>query len=442
MEGFLLPVQSWGRVVGQEKDSVTLHWRKDADRLVGIEPPILAYGLGRSYGDSCLINGGTLIRMHKLNKLRHFDPENGLLTCEAGLSLDDLLRFTVPRGWFIPVSPGTKFVTMGGAIANDVHGKNHHKRGTIGSHILEIELARCNGERILCSLQNEADLFKATIGGLGLTGIMLSCTIQLMRIESAWIDAELIKTSGLDEFFEIDRSSEADFEYTVSWIDCMAKGDRRGRGIFIRGNHAKGGSIQRDFVKQQGRKIEVPFDAPGWTLNPLSIKLFNQAYYHKQLSKRKYVKQGFDPFFYPLDAVDGWNRLYGRQGLLQYQCILPVAKVDELRTLFDMIAKSGQGSFLAVLKRFGDIPSPGMLSFPFEGYTLSLDFRNIGQKARHLFDELDKVVLKAGGRLYPAKDLLMSPASFQKSYPNWQDFARYIDPKCQSMLWERVSRRV
>ncbi|RZA25614.1 MAG: FAD-binding oxidoreductase [Proteobacteria bacterium] len=403
---------------------------------------MLAHGLGRSYGDSCLVNGGTLIRMHRLNKLRHFDIKSGLLSCEAGLSIDELLQFAVPRGWFIPVSPGTKFVTLGGAIANDVHGKNHHKRGTIGSHILEMELFRSNGERIQCSLHKDSELFKATIGGLGLTGIILSCTIQLMKIESAWIDAELIKTSGLEEFFEIDRTSEKDFEYTVSWIDCMAKGDKRGRGIYIRGNHAKGGDLPGDYQKQQGFKVAVPIDAPGWTLNPLSIKLFNQAYYHKQLAKRKYVKQGFNPFFYPLDAVDNWNRLYGSQGLLQYQCILPVDKIDELKTLFDMIAKSGQGSFLAVLKRFGDIPSPGLLSFPFEGYTLSLDFRNIGQKARELFDELDKVVLKAGGRLYPAKDLLMSPTSFQTSYPNWQEFARYIDPKCQSMFWERVTKRV
>ncbi len=437
-----MPVQSWGRVSGKEKDSVTLHWRKDADGITSIDSPILAHGLGRSYGDSCLVNGGTLIRMHRLNKLRHFDIKSGLLSCEAGLSIDELLQFAVPRGWFIPVSPGTKFVTLGGAIANDVHGKNHHKRGTIGSHILEMELFRSNGERIQCSLHKDSELFKATIGGLGLTGIILSCTIQLMKIESAWIDAELIKTSGLEEFFEIDRTSEKDFEYTVSWIDCMAKGDKRGRGIYIRGNHAKGGDLPGDYQKQQGFKVAVPIDAPGWTLNPLSIKLFNQAYYHKQLAKRKYVKQGFNPFFYPLDAVDNWNRLYGSQGLLQYQCILPVDKIDELKTLFDMIAKSGQGSFLAVLKRFGDIPSPGLLSFPFEGYTLSLDFRNIGQKARELFDELDKVVLKAGGRLYPAKDLLMSPTSFQTSYPNWQEFARYIDPKCQSMFWERVTKRV
>lgn len=435
-----MPVQSWGRVNGKEKNSVFLHWRKDAEVFPKLEAPVLAHGLGRSYGDSCLVNGGTIVRMHQLAKFRHFDAKSGILSCEAGLSIESLLEFSIPRGWFIPVTPGTKFVTMGGAIANDVHGKNHHKRGTIGCHILEIELIRSNGERLICSPTKERELFAATIGGLGLTGLILSCKIQLMPIESAWIDAELIKTSGLDEFFEIDRTSEQDFEYTVSWIDCMAKGDKRGRGIYIRGNHAKGGDIKADYAKQKGLKVKIPFNAPDWTLNPLSIKLFNEAYYHKQLRKNKIVRQGFDPFFYPLDMVGDWNRLYGSKGMLQYQCILPETKIEELKALFDKIARSGQGSFLAVLKRFGNIPSPGMLSFPVEGYTLSLDFRNIGMKSRELFDELDKIVLKAGGRLYPAKDLLMSASSFQKSYPNHKEFARFIDPRCSSMFWERVSK--
>lgn len=437
-----MPVQSWGRVNGKEKDSITLNWRKDAEIFPQLKPPVLAFGLGRSYGDSCLLEGGTLVRMHQLKRLRRFNAETGVLSCEAGLSIEDLLEFSIPRGWFIPVTPGTKFVTLGGAIANDVHGKNHHKRGTIGCHILDLELMRSNGERLKCSPSKERELFNATIGGLGLTGLILSCSIQLMPIESAWIDAQMIKTSGLDEFFEIDRTSDEDFEYTVSWIDCMAKGDKRGRGIYIRGNHAKTGVVSRDYAKQKGLKATIPIVAPDWTLNPLSIKLFNEVYYHKQFSKQKIVEQGIDPFFYPLDAVNHWNRLYGSKGLLQYQCIIPDSKIDELKLVFDKIAQSGQGSFLAVLKRFGSVRSPGMLSFPVEGYTLSLDFRNVGQRSRQLFDELDRIVLKAGGRLYPAKDLLMSAASFQASYPHWQDFGRFIDPKCSSMFWERVSKRV
>ncbi len=436
-----MSVESWGRVRGKQKQTETLHWRKDAEAFGKWEAPVLAHGLGRSYGDSCLVEGGTLVRMHQLNKFRHFDAETGVLSCEAGVSIAELLDFAIPRGFFIPVTPGTKFVTLGGAIANDVHGKNHHKRGTIGRHIHKFELIRSNGERLVCTPTENRELFQATIGGLGLTGIILSCSIQLMRIESAFIDAQLIKTSGLDEFFEIDRSSEEDFEYTVSWIDCMAQGKNRGRGIYIRGNHAKGGDIRKDYLAQKGLKIDLPFNAPNFTLNPLSIKLFNFAYYNKLIGKQKFLKQGFDPFFYPLDAVGHWNRAYGKGGLLQYQCIIPVDKIDELKILFDLIARSGQGSFLAVLKRFGNVPSPGMLSFPVEGYTVSLDFRNVGPKSRALFDELDKVVLKAGGRLYPAKDLLMSQESFQASYPNWKEFARYIDPKCSSMFWERVSKR-
>lgn len=435
-----MPTYSWGRIQGQEKDSKILHWRKDALALPQWPGPVLAHALGRSYGDSCLIADGSLIQTSQLNKFRHFDPDSGRLSCEAGLSIADLLKFSVPRGWFIPVTPGTKQVTLGGAIANDVHGKNHHRRGTIGCHILELELMRSNGERLHCSLSQETALFRATIGGMGLTGLILSCAIQLIPIESAYIDAEMIKTTGLDEFFEIDQSSDQDYEYTVSWIDCMAKGEARGRGVFIRGNHAKDGGL-RSYNKQRGALLSIPCDAPGFTLNPLSIKAFNLAYYHKQLSKLKIVRQGFNPFFYPLDAVENWNRIYGKKGLLQYQCTVPTDKVEELKQIFDKIEKSGQGSFLAVLKRFGSIPSPGLMSYPSEGYTLALDFRNIGPRSADLFQELDAIVVRAGGRLYPAKDAMMSPLTFQASYPQWTEFARYVDPKFTSMFWERVSAR-
>jgi FAD/FMN-containing dehydrogenase len=437
-----VPTQSWGRIKGQEKDSKSLHWRKDAAKLPQWEGPVLPFGLGRSYGDSCLIDGGTLIRMQDLNKLRHFDSATGRLSCEAGLSIADLLKFSVPKGWMIPVTPGTKYVTIGGAIANDVHGKNHHLRGTLGCHVLEIELMRSNGEHLLCSLQNEEALFRSTIGGLGLTGIILSCTIQLMPIESAWIDAEMIKMKNLEEFFEIDSTSDKDYEYTVAWIDCMATGADRGRGIFIRGNHAKGGDIRRDFKKQKGEIIRMPIDAPGFSLNKLSVKAFNFAYYNKQLAKLKMVRQGFDPFFYPLDSVGEWNRIYGKKGFLQYQCIIPTDRIEDLKHLFDVIAKSGQGSFLAVLKRFGTIKSPGLMSFPQPGYTLALDFKNIGSRSAELFAELDKIVLRSGGRLYPAKDALMSALTFQTSYPQWQEFEKFVDPRFTSMFWERVSKRV
>jgi hypothetical protein len=263
-----------------------------------------------------------------------------------------------------------------------------------------------------------------------------------MPIESAWIDAEMIKMKNLEEFFEIDNTSDKDYEYTVAWIDCMATGEDRGRGIFIRGNHARGGDIRRDFKKQKGEIIKMPIDAPSFSLNKLSVKAFNFAYYNKQFAKLKMVRQGFDPFFYPLDSVGEWNRIYGKKGFLQYQCIIPTHRIDDLKQLFDVIAKSGQGSFLAVLKRFGTMKSPGLMSFPQPGYTLALDFKNLGNKSAALFAELDKIVLRSGGRLYPAKDALMSAMTFQTSYPQWQDFEKFVDPRFTSMFWERVSKRV
>lgn len=425
---------------GPEHREAPLFWRSELPLALANEShPLLAYGLGRSYGDSCLPVGGTLLLTSGMSKLRWFDRQQGLVCCEAGMSLAELLELIIPTGWFVPVTPGTKFVTLGGALANDVHGKNHHRRGTIGRHIRELELLRSNGEILTCSPQQNSELFAATIGGLGLTGLISWCTLQLIPIESARIDTESIKTKNLEEFFELEEDSQKNFEYTVSWIDCMASGKQRGRGIFIRGNHARGGEVAREYAAESRLKVAVPFLAPELLLNSWSIRAFNQLYYHKQQKKLLRGKQSFEPFFYPLDKVLHWNRLYGKRGLLQYQCVLPVDRKAELREIFDKIAASGQGSFLAVIKKFGDLPSPGLLSFPQEGYTLSLDFGNKGPASRQLFADLDRLVAAAGGRLYPAKDALMSAHLFQASYPMWQEFSRYIDPAFQSLFWQRVS---
>jgi FAD/FMN-containing dehydrogenase len=427
-------------MIAHESRDAPIHWKQDISSALNADQKHLCFGLGRSYGDSCLPALGTALLMSSLNKLRSFDPQTGLLSAEAGLSLSDVLDFAVPRGWFIPVSPGTKYVTLGGAIANDIHGKNHHRRGTFGRHVTELELIRSAGELLLCSPTREKELFAATIGGLGLTGVISWCTIQLIPIQSALIEMESIKTSGLDDFFALEDESARDWEYSVSWIDCMAKGTRRGRGIFIRGNHATNGNPAEEYAKQSAWKLSIPFQAPSWLLNPLSIRAFNELYYHKQQSRTLRAKVAIDPFFYPLDKVLHWNRLYGKAGMLQYQCVVDSHRKQELIEIFDLIAHSGQGSFLAVIKKFGDLPSPGLLSFPREGYTLTLDFRNLDHKSRALFQKLDAVVAAAGGRLYPAKDALMSPQLFQKSYPNWQEFARYIDPKFTSLFWQRVTR--
>jgi FAD/FMN-containing dehydrogenase len=435
-----LVATSWGRLKGQETASIPIFWRHELPELIRrVDGPLLAHGLGRSYGDSCLIEQGQLLLMSPMQKLRWFDTDQGVISCEAGISFAELLDIVVPRGWFVPVTPGTKFVTLGGAIANDVHGKNHHKRGTIGRHIRELELLRSDGEARVCSPSQETELFRATIGGLGLTGVITWATLELIPIRSALIDMESIKTHDLEDFFSLEDDSAEQFEYTVSWIDCMAKGARRGRGLFLRGNHAKEGHPAPEYAAQSQWKVSVPCDAPGWLLNPWSIRIFNEIYYHKQ--RRRYVtsRTALDPFFYPLDMILHWNRLYGKRGLLQYQCVLPPDRKDELRQLFDVIAASGQGSFLAVIKKFGDLPSPGLLSFPREGYTLTLDFCQLGSRSQQLFRTLDRMVIEAGGRLYPAKDALMSAQTFQAGYPQWQELKRHIDPKFQSAFWKRVS---
>lgn len=434
--------ESWGLLHGHEQKSKSVFWREDAYMIFKEQFPLLAYGLGRSYGDVCLPETGTLLHTRTLDKIRAFDAQTGRISCEAGVSFDEILQFIVPRGWFLPVTPGTKFVTLGGAIANDIHGKNHHRRGTIGRHILEFELVRSTGEVLVCSPEQEKALFAATIGGMGLTGLITWASLQLIPIKSAFIDTETIKMENLDHFFELDSESEKDFEYTVSWIDCMAKDRKLGRGLFMRGNHATGSDPKADFRSQGGPKVTIPFHAPEFLLNGLSIRAFNFLYYHKQFKPRSHKKQGIDPFFYPLDAVNHWNRLYGRRGMLQYQCVVPMDAKEDLRLLFETIAKSGQGSFLGVLKRFGSVPSPGQMSFPFEGYTLALDFCNLHERSRELFEELDSIVTKAGGRLYAAKDALMSAKTFQTSYPQWKEFQEFIDPNFQSMFWKRVSARV
>jgi FAD/FMN-containing dehydrogenase len=425
---------------GRESRQEPVFWKQDLHAALLRDTQFLCYGQGRSYGDSCLPSGGTALLLSPLNKLQNFDPKTGLITAEAGLSFEALLDFIVPHGWFVPVTPGTKYVTLGGAIANDIHGKNHHRRGTIGCHVKELEVLRSNGETIICSPTREAEFFAATIGGLGLTGVISVCTLQLIPIASAFMDAETIKTTGLEDFFTLEDESARDWEYSMSWIDCMAHGKKRGRGIFFRGNHATGGDPAAEFAAQAKWKVTVPFQAPSWILNRWSIRAFNELYYQQQQTRVKKGRMPIDPFFYPLDKILHWNRMYGQHGLLQYQFVLDSNKHQELKDIFDIIAQSGMGSFLAVLKKFGDIRSPGMLSFPRDGYTLTLDFQNQGPRSAELFKKLDAIVLSAGGRLYPAKDAMMSPELFQSGYPLWREFSRFVDPKFTSQFWQRVSR--
>lgn len=437
-------LMSWGRVLRPTHHLVGLPNRHQPLILPEGSMSVLPFGNGRSYGDSNLNPGAGLLLASQLDRFIAFDPATGLLRCEAGVLLADILKLVVPQGWFLPVTPGTQFVTIGGAIANDVHGKNHHIAGSFGNHVLQFELLRSDGLRRVCSPNAHADWYAATIGGLGLTGVITWAEIQLKRIANPYLDTESIRFHSLEEFFAISEASERDYEYTVSWIDCAFTGKRLGRGLFNRGNHAAAvldttqvPSNLPGGVSQVSRR--VPVTPPLSLINPLSLKAFNTLYFNKQRVDVVRSVQHYRPFFYPLDALLEWNRIYGPKGFYQYQCVVPPeGALAATRQLLQTIAGSGMGSFLAVLKQFGAPPSRGMLSFPEPGTTLALDFPNAGPRLHELFAQLDRIVLQAGGRLYPAKDGRMSAAVFKAGYPRWSEFTSYVDPRFDSGFWRRV----
>lgn len=433
-------VQSWGRYPRVKHTQVTpIYWRSEVPDLAGSGQSVLPHAYGRSYGDSCLNEDGVALDVSHLNRFISFDEETGLLCCEAGVSLAEILDVMVPRGWFLPVTPGTKFVSVGGAIANDIHGKNHHAAGTFGCHVTRFRLLRSDGQRPICSPDQNPELFQATIGGLGLTGLILWAEFKLKRIVNPYIDADHIRFTSLDEFFEISAESDKDFEYTVSWVDLLVGGEALCRGIFTRGNHNRSPELARK--RLPGRlPLAVPFNLPQFVLNTLTVKSFNELYYHKQIPRRVHKVESYDPFFYPLDSIHDWYRMYGKRGFLQYQFVVPFEGGREaMREIIGRIRQSGAGSFLTVLKEFGTIKSPGMLSFPRPGLTLALDFAYAGEKTLRLLEELDAIVRQYDGSVYPAKDARMSAQSFQQFYPRWQEFARYIDPQFSSSFWRRVS---
>jgi FAD/FMN-containing dehydrogenase len=428
-------VTSWGNVIRAEHVVFQLDSRYDSFPAIGPGESVLPYGNGRSYGDSCLNAGAGLLQTRSLDRFISFDPHTGVLCCEAGVLLDEILRLTQPMGWFVPVTPGTCFVTVGGAIANDVHGKNHHGAGTFARHVRRMELLRSDGRRILCSATEEPEWFAATAGGLGLTGVVTWAEIQLRRIPGPLMDVETIRFANLDEFLALCAESDRDFEYTVAWVDCLGRGKQLGRGLLQRANHAPGNVG----TARPRSRLSVPFTPPFSLVNAASLRVFNTLYYHLPPGARRRATTHFASFFYPLDGILHWNRLYGPDGLYQYQCVVPVAAgSDATAALLQAIANSGLGSFLAVLKLFGPVKSPGLLSFPQEGITLALDFPNRGERPQRLFVELDSIVRNAGGRLYPAKDGRMPGSLFRSGYPLWPEFARFIDPRCSSTFWRRV----
>lgn len=377
----------------------------------------IARGMGRSYGDSALAD--QVLSTQSLDHFIHFNSESGVLECEAGITLDQILKLVVPQGWFLPVTPGTKFVSVGGAIASDVHGKNHHYHGTFSRFVKSFALLTADAERLNVT-DSDSELFKATCGGMGLTGLILKATIQLVPIETAYISQTTLRSKSLEETLEL-FEKHSDSTYSVAWIDCLAKGSSLGRSLIMLGEHLKlndahAQSIQPDVFKVHADpKLTVPFVTPGVLVNPWSMKLFNELYYHKPTKLGLSQIVHYDPYFYPLDAINNWNRLYGKEGFVQYQFVVPKSVgVVGLRKVIRAISDSKRGSFLAVLKEFGEA-NENYLSFPMTGYTLALDFK-VEEGLWPLLESLDQMVVELGGRTYLAKDSRMNADTFHKMY--------------------------
>lgn len=412
-------------------------WRFEALPDLDESDSALPFGNGRSYGDCCINSHATQLSTRRLNRFISFDTKQGILHCEAGLTLDEILQVIVPQGWFLPVVPGTRFVTLGGAIANDVHGKNHHRSGSFGCHVDSLTLLRSDGDRPRCSLSENRHLFSATIGGLGLTGLITSAEVRLIPIASVELVVEQNAFSCLEEFGVLS-SDSADWEYTVSWLDTFARHGQVGRGIFSRARHV---DSRGECVAGSSRpRVGVPFPPPFSLVNKWTVNAFNHMYFWAESRKTEPRHVHYQPFFFPLDAIANWNRIYGRNGFYQYQCVVPFEGGEQaIKSLLQDIHHSGEASFLVVLKEFGDHPSPGLLSFPRPGLTLALDFPNRGEKTKRLLASFDETVLSVGGALYPAKDARMPAAMFSAGFPGLEEFKAFIDPKFSSAFWRRCS---
>lgn len=428
-------IYAWGRLTGEPHEVVPVAGVADAALVLQCgTAPSLAVGARRSYGDVCLNAGGRLLETDRLDRFVSADWETGVVIAEAGLTIDQLLRVSVPKGWFIPVTPGTKFVTLGGAVANDVHGKNHHHTGTFGRFVRKIHIARSKDGIVETSIEQNPDLFAATIGGLGLTGIILRVEFSMIRMASSYLEVQTIPTANTEDFFRVNAESN-DWPYTVAWVDCFATGGDMGRGLFMRGRPMADGVLT-----VHGRpRLTMPFTAPSFLLNPVSIRGFN-ALYRRSSRRDCPVRMHYDAFFYPLDSIAGWNRLYGPSGFYQFQCVLPLTTAaDVMNRMLNLVADARQGSFLVVLKTFGDLRSPGILSFPRPGVTLALDFPNKGVSTRQLLGRLNTLAVDAGGRIYPAKDATMTGYQFRTAYPRWPDVERLRDLAITSDFWRRVT---
>ncbi|RVU48560.1 FAD-binding oxidoreductase [Lujinxingia sediminis] len=442
------PLAGWGRYpivealcARPESQSQTLNAFNEREG-----DAVLAHGFGRSYGDAALLSQGRVVLTRRLKKMLAFDETSGVLRVEAGVTIGELIEVFLPRGWFVPVVPGTQFVSVGGAIGCNIHGKNHGHAGCFGDHVLSMEVLLASGEVVRCSRAQHDDLFWATIGGMGLTGIILSAEIQLQAVESGAIEMESIRFNNLDEFFQISEES-TDYFHTVSWIDCVKGGSQMGRGIFMRGRHASAeqaatlseGPLER-VVELVQRALDGRAFESNLLLNRATIRLFNEAYYHKHPAGELHSVVGYEPFFFPLDAVENWNYVYGKRGFLQYQMVVP--EREAVRDILKVISESKMASFLAVIKEFGD-QDHGGLSFPCGGTTLALDFPNFGEPLLAMMERLDALVAEVGGRIYLGKDARLSAEMFRRMYPTWEAWREVRDRwDPQGVFQSDLSRRL
>jgi decaprenylphospho-beta-D-ribofuranose 2-oxidase len=410
-----MKLHGWGRYPVIEAQMPTFESTAEAASLLCRPGQWIARGWGKSYGDSALNH--QVVSTRRFNKLLGFDAASGVVTCESGVTLADLITVFLPKGWFPMVVPGTKLITVGGAIASDVHGKNHHLAGCFSSSVRSLKLMLPDGAVRTCAADQNPELLRATCGGMGLTGVILEAAIRLRPIHSAQINETVIRCANLTEAFERFEQYRR-VPYSVAWIDCLARGENMGRSVLMVGDHADDGRL----ALPAARPASVPMDCPGFLLNGYSVAMFNHLFFHLHPPRMQHRLRSIDAFFFPLDRIADWNRMYGRRGFTQYQFVLPkAASLAGLKAILTRVAASGIGSFLAVLKLFGP-ENDNLLSFPMEGYTLALDFK-IQPKLFPLLDELDRVVIDHGGRLYLTKDVRMSPATFRKGYLRADAFA-------------------
>lgn len=435
-------ISGWGRYPVQTCEL------ERPERYVDLSPHapcLIARGQGRSYGDAALNEGGRVLLTERVNRLLDFDEELGILRAEGGATLEEILRVIVPANWFLPVTPGTKFVSLGGCVAADVHGKNHHHDGSFGDHVLSIELILADGGRRRCCATENAELFYATVGGMGLTGIIGEVTLKLIPIQTPCMMVRHHAAADLSQLFRQLENPDSDDRYAVAWLDSIKCGRHMGRGVAMFGHHASASELPENYRNPAGpaKEKNIPFDFPGWALNTGSISMFNSCFYRREGKKSAPFISGYAPFFYPLDAVSNWNRMYGRRGFVQYQCVIPQATAFEgVKAQLSELCAARRPSFLAVLKRLG-ASSKGLLSFPMAGYTLALDLPIRDDGLFALLNRLDDIVLQHGGRVYLAKDARLSAGSFRAMYTGheaWREIKRAVDP--DNIFSSSLSRRL